>query len=396
MRKAFKYRIYPTEEQKVIFAKTFGCARKIWNLMLADKIKHYKLTGKMLKNTPAQYKSQYPFLKEVDSLALANVQIALQNAYANFFDRIKRGMKGGFPRFKSRKKSRFSYSTNNQKGTVYIKNNKIRLPKVGLVKIRQHREIDPAYTIKTVTISMTPSGKYFVSVLTEYDNQVLKIIPQTFVGLDYTMHGLFVDSTGKSADYPGYYRKAERRLARRQRRFSRMKKGGSNCNKMRLRICRLYEKITNQRNDFLQKASTELVNNFDCIAVEDISVKEMAKRKKKKHFSFGKSVADNGWNRFCHMLEYKTAWQGKSFVKIDKWFPSSQLCHNCGYRNKETKDLSIREWTCPSCHHKHNRDYNAAINICNEGKRLIFANASDALNYETTAGTAGNYAQEKM
>lgn len=373
IRKAFKYRIYPNNSQKIIFTKTFGCARKIWNLMLADKIEHYKLTGEMLKNTPAQYKKQYPYLKEVDSLALANVQLALQQAYKNFFDRIKKGMRGGFPRFKSRKKSRCSYSTNNQKGSVYIKNGRIRLPKVGLVKIRQHRKIDPAYTIKTVTISMTSSGKYFVSVLTEYDNQVLRIIPQTFIGLDYTMHGLYVDSTGKSADYPGYYRKAEKKLARLQRRFSKMKKGGSNRNKMRIRICRLYEKITNRRNDFLQKASTRLVNRFDCIAVEDISVKEMAKHKKKRYFSFGKSVSDNGWNRFCHMLEYKAAWQGKAFVKVDKWFPSSQLCHNCGYQNPETKDLSIREWTCPKCHHKQKRDYNAAVNIREKGKRLVFA-----------------------
>lgn len=339
--------------------------------MLADKIEYYQKTGKSLTTTPAKYKQKYPYLKEVDSLALANVQLDLQQAYKNFFERVKNGKKAGFPKFKSRKKSRRSYSTNNQKGSVRIENGKIRLPKVGFVKIVQHRALPPNSRIKTVTISRTPSGKYYVSVLTEYENQVLEIIPKNFVGLDFAMHGLYVDSEGNCANYPNFYRKAEKKLARVQRRFSRTVKGSANHEKMRRKLSRVHERIANQRNDFLQKASRYLVDRFDCIAIEDISVKAMAKRR--RHFHFGKSVADNGWKKFEGLLAYKLAWQGKTFVKINKWYPSSQLCHICGCQNKGTKDLSVRTWTCPHCHTTHDRDRNAAINIREEGKRIALA-----------------------
>lgn len=371
MLKAYKYRLYPNREQQNMFARTFGCARKIWNLMLADKIAYYQETGKSLTTTPAKYKKDYPYLKEVDSLALSNVQMALQQAYKNFFDRVKKGKQAGFPKFKSRKQHRNSYSTNNQHGSVRIENGKIRLPKVGFVKLVQHRPLPEHSIIKTVTIRQTPSGKYYVSILTEYENQVLDIIPKTFVGLDFAMHGLYVDSEGNSADYPAFYRKTEKKLARVQRRFSRTIKGSANHEKMRIKVARLHERIVNLRNDFLQKASRHLVDQYDCIAIESISVKAMAKHR--KHFHFGKSVADNGWAKFVGLLSYKLAWQGKSLVKIDQWYPSSQLCHICGYQTKMTKDLSVREWTCPHCHTQHDRDHNAAINIREEGKRIALA-----------------------
>ena len=375
MLKAYKYRLYPNNKQINMIERTFGCARKVWNLMLADKIAHYNETGKSLTVTPAKYKrmEEYAYLKEVDSLALANVQLDLQDAYKAFFDRIKKGKKAGFPKFKSKKAGRKSYSTNNQRGSVRIENGKIRLPKIGFVKLIYHRPIMENSTIKTVTVSKTPSGKYFVSVLTEYENQILEFIPKTFAGLDFAMHGLFVDSDGRSAEYPNFFRQNEKKLARLCRRFSKTDKNSHNHVKMRLRLSRLHEKIANQRNDFLHKMAKNLADRFDCIAVEDISVKAMAKRKKKGRFSFGKSVSDNGWSKFVEMLKYKLAWQGKTFIKVDKWFPSSQLCHNCGFQTDITKNLSVREWTCQKCGMEHDRDYNAAVNIREEGKRIALA-----------------------
>ena len=375
MLKAYKYRSYPIKKQINMVERTFGCARKVWNLMLADKIAHYKETGKSLIVTPAKYKriEEYAYLKEVDSLALANVQLDLQDAYKAFFDRVKKGKKAGFPKFKSKKAGRKSYSTNNQRGSVRIENSKIRLPKIGFVKLVYHRPIMEDSTIKTVTVSKTPSGKYFVSVLAEYENQILESIPKTFAGLDFVMHGLFVDSDGKSAGYPNFFRQNEKKLARLCRRFSKTNKNSYNHAKMRLKLSRLHEKIANQRNDFLHKAAKNLADRFDCIAVEDISVKNMAKRKKKGRFSFGKSVLDNGWSKFVEMLKYKLAWQGKTFIKVDKWFPSSQLCHNCGFQTDITKILSVRKWTCPKCGMAHDRDYNAAVNIREEGKRIALA-----------------------
>ncbi len=375
MLKAYKYRLYPNNKQINMIERTFGCARKVWNLMLADKIAYYNETGKSLTVTPAKYKrmAEYAYLKEVDSLALANVQLDLQDAYKSFFDRIKKGKKAGFPKFKSKKAGRKSYSTNNQRGSVRIENSKIRLPKIGFVKLVYHRPIMENSKIKTVTVSKTPSGKYFISVLTEYENQILESIPKTFAGLDFAMHGLFVDSDRRSAEYPNFFRQNEKKLARLYHRFSRTDKNSHNHAKMRLKISRLHEKIANQRNDFLHKTAKDLADRFDCIAVEDISVKAMAKRKKKGRFSFGKSVSDNGWSKFVEMLRYKLAWQGKIFIKVDKWFPSSQLCHNCGFQTDITKDLSVRKWTCPKCGMAHDRDYNAAVNIREEGKRIALA-----------------------
>lgn len=367
VKKAFRYRIYPTKEQKVMFAKTFGCVRFVYNKMLADRIAYYMKTGKQLNNTPAQYKAEYPFLKEVDSLALANTQINLNRAYKNFRNNRKYF---GKPHFKSKKSSRASYSTNNQKGTVRIEGHMVRLPKIGWVKIRLHRPLMENSIIKTVTVSKTPSGKYYISILVEYENQILPIIPKRFLGLDFTMHGLYVASDEESANYPSFLCKAERHLAKAQRKLSRKQKGSHNREKQRKRLAIIHEKITNQRNDFLHKKAYYLANNYDAIGIEDISVKVMAKRKKGRKFSFGKSVADEGWNKFVNMLKYKLEWQGKQLIKIDKWYPSSQLCHVCGYQNPETKNLSIREWDCPNCGSHHNRDKNAALNIREEAKHI--------------------------
>lgn len=364
MFRAYKYRLYPTQAQIQMFLKTFGCVRFIYNKMLADRIAYYRKTKKSLHNTPAQYKKEYPFLKEVDSLALSNAQLHLNTAYKNFFEQKSVGK----PKFKSRKNFYQSYSTNNQKGSVRIENGKIRLPKIGFVKIRQHRSFEGL--IKTVTVSKTPSEKYYISILVECDSQVIDIIPKTFLGLDFAMHDLYIASDGSSAEYPRYYRLAQKNLARAQRKLSRTKQGSNNHKKARKRVAIIHEKISNKRKDFLQKKSKQLADVYDAICIEDISVKQMGKHHR-KGFHFGKSVADNGWGMFTSMLAYKLRWQGKQLIKIDKWFPSSQICNVCGYHNHDTKDLSIREWTCPSCGIHHNRDINAAINIREEGKRQI-------------------------
>ena len=351
----------------MMFAKTFGCVRFIYNKMLSDRLAYYKESGQKLNNTPAQYKEQFPWLKEVDSLALANAQMNLNKAYGHFWNDSQHF---GKPRFKSKKNCRASYSTNNQKGSVRIEGHKVKLPKVGWVKLCQHRPLPENSIIKTVPISQTPSGKYYISMLVEYENQILPVIPKTFLGLDFAMHGLYVASDEEDAKYPDFLRTAEKRLAKAQRKLSKKQKGSHNREKQRLRVAILHEKVANQRRDFLHKKARYLADRYDAIGIEDISVKAMTKRKKGGKFSFGKSVADNGWNMFTNMLEYKLAWQGKQLIKIDKWYPSSQLCHVCGYQNHETKDLSIREWDCPKCGNHHNHDKNAAINIREEARRI--------------------------
>ena len=365
---AFKYRLKPNAVQENYFCRTFGCVRFIYNKMLGDRIAYYREHRKSLHNTPAQYKEMYPFLREVDSLALANAQMHLNAAYKNFFAQPK----SGFPKFKSRKNPWQSYSTNNQNGSVRIEGGKIKLPKIGFVKFIQHRPIPDGYKIKTVTITRCPSGKYYISVLAEFENQVSPKKPVKFVGLDFAMHGLYAASDGTKANAPTFFRDKEKQLAKAQRKLSHAKKGSNNRKKLKLKVARIHEKIANQRKDFLQKKSTILANQYDAVCIESLNIKAMAKHHKKGPH-YGKSAADNGWSAFVAMLSYKLAWQGKHLVKIDKWYPSSQLCHVCGYRYKRTKDLSIREWVCPQCHTYHDRDINAAINIREEGKRILLS-----------------------
>ena len=363
--KAYKFRIYPDAEQKVLFARTFGCVRFIYNRMLEDKINYYQQTKQKLHNTPAQYKEEFPWLKEVDSLALCNAQQNLLKAFTNFFTNPK----SGFPKFKSRHKNRKSYTTNNQKGSITLENGDLKLPKMpGLIKVKQHRMIPSDYQIKSVTISQTPSGKYYASILFEYENQVPEQELHDFLGLDFSMHELYKDSNGNEPAYPRYYRRAEQKLKRKQRRLSLMKKGSNNRNKQRIKVAKLHEKVANQRKDFLHKLSRKLADTYDCICVENLNMQAMS-----RSLHFGKSVADNGWGMFTTFLQYKLEEQGKKLVKADPFFASSQLCSCCGYKNPVTKDLSVREWICPECGIHHDRDTNAAINIRNEGMRLILA-----------------------
>ena len=362
--KAYKFRIYPSAEQQILFIKTFGCVRFIYNKMLSDKIDHYKSTGENLNNTPAQYKVNFPWLKEVDSLALANAQLNLQKAYKNFF----KNSKVGFPKFKSKKYNHHSYTTNNQKGTIALFDGYIKLPKIGLIKIKQHRDIPADYKLKSVTISQTPSGKYYASVLFEYENQVQEVEVHNAIGLDFSMKELYIDSNGNEPAYPRYYRKSEKKLKREQRKLSLMQKGSTNRNKQRLKVAKLHEKVSNQRKDFLHKQSRQIANTYDLVSIENLDMKAMS-----QCLNFGKSVSDNGWGMFTVFLRYKLEEAGKRLVKVDRFFASSQTCSVCGFKYSGTKDLSVREWTCPNCGVHHNRDVNAAINIMNEGLRLTFA-----------------------
>ena len=345
-----------------MLARTFGCVRFIYNRMLSDKIKYYEETKQKLNNTPAQYKKEFEWLKEVDSLALANAQMNLQTAYNNFF----RSPKVGFPKFKSKKSNRRSYTTNCVNGNISIENGYIKLPKIGLIKLKQHRLIPSDYKLKSVTVSQTPGGKYYVSVLFEYENQVQQIEPQTFIGLDFSMHELYKDSNGSEPRYPRYYRQAEKKLRREQRKLSLMRKGSKNRDKQRIKVAKMHEKVANQRKDFLHKQSRQIANAYDCVCIENLDMKAMA-----QSLNFGKSVSDNGWGMFTTFLQYKLTDIGKQLVRVDKFFASSQICSCCGYKNTATKNFSIRAWDCPECGAHHDRDVNAAINIRDEGMRLV-------------------------
>ena len=369
--KAYKFRIYPNTEQKVLIDKTFGCVRFVYNIMLQDKIEYYKKYGKMLNNTPAQYKSTYVWLKEVDSLALANAQLNLQAAYRNFF----RDVKIGFPKFKSKKRSKTSYTTNNQNNNIRIVNGCIKLPKVGFVRIKQHRDIPNGYMLKSVTVSKEPDGKYYASMLFKYENDVQPVdaAEDKVLGLDFKTSCLYVDNNGNFADMPKYYKESSKYLAKQQKKMSRKTKGSNNYRKEKSKVAKLHKHIANQRKDFLHKKSTEIANQYDLVCIENLLIKEMVHERAYRNYR--KSVLDNGWYDFTQMLMYKLNDRGKILIKVDKDFPSSQICHVCGYVNPEIKDDSIRKWSCPRCKEKHDRDINAAINIRNEGYRLYQAAA---------------------
>ena len=372
--KAYKFRIYPTEEQEIFFAKTFGCVRKVYNLMLDDRKKAYEEvkndpSKKMTFPTPAKYKKEFPFLKEVDSLALSNAQLNLDKAYKNFF----RDKSVGFPRFKSKKNPVQSYTTNNQNGTVALIDSKfIKIPKLkSLVRIKLHRQ--PKGMIKSATISRHASGKYYISLLCKEE---INELPKTnsAIGIDLGITDFAILSDGQKIDNHKFTSKMEKKLKREQRKLSRRallakNKGiplseAKNYQKQKREVARLHEKVMNQRTDFLNKLSTEIIKNHDIICIEDLNVKGMLRNHK-----LARSISDVSWSSFVAKLQYKADWYGREIIKVDTWFPSSQICSECGHKDGK-KSLDIREWTCPICHTHHDRDINASINILTEGLRI--------------------------
>lgn len=370
MNKAYKYRIYPNKQQEELIKKTFGCVRFIYNQMLANRkeiYEKYKDDKQALKQqkykTPAKYKTEYPWLKEVDSLALANSQLNLNAAFRNFF----RDQSIGFPKFKSKHRDKKSYTTNNQYGTIRVLDNRhIRLPKLKDIKIKMHRQLPQDGVIKSATISQTATGKYYISILMKFDIKIESVTPtkESILGIDYSSKELYVDSQGIKGNYPKYYRKAEATLKKEQRKLSRRKKGCKNREKQRQKVAKLHEKVANQRKDFLHKLSRQITNANDAIVVEDLNMRVMA-----QSLNLGKSTNDNGFGMLKRYLKYKLKEQGKQLVTIDKWYPSSKLCRFCGTVNSQLT-LSDRVWTC-TCGEVIDRDINAAINIKNEGCRIL-------------------------
>lgn len=371
--RAIKYRAYPTTEQSIKFAKTFGCCRKVYNLMLSDKIESYKSTGKFAAVTPAKYKKDYPYLKEVDSLALANKQLDLQEALRNCFSKSRK-KNNRFPKFKSAKHSRKSYTTNNQHGTVAVTDDSIKLPKIGYVKAVIHRKPDNNWAVKSATVSKESDGKFYISVLFEFADALNSYVANTAnaIGLDYASDGLYVDNNGNVGTNHKYYRESHDKLAKAQRKLSRMEGSkkhevkSNNYRKQLYKVNKIHRHIANQRLDNLHKISTEIANQYDVVCVETLNMKSMSN----KGFGNGKATLDNGYGKFLSMLEYKLSERNKYLVKVDKWFASSQICHCCGSVHPEMKNLAIRTMKC-DCGLTISRDQNAAINILHEGLRIL-------------------------
>ena len=395
--KGFRYRMYPTLRQQDLFVRTFGSARFVYNKLLREKIDHYARTRKTLRNTPAHLKKDFPWLAEVDSLALCNAQLDLERAFENFF----RDKSVGFPRFKHKKHPKRKYTTNMINGNIKLspKNSSpvywlLQLPKAGFVSIKYHRPLPEGWKLKSATVELTGGGEWYVSLLCDSGESVAQrkgsreIPPERTIGLDFSLPKLYVSSTGESPALPArFYREGEPRLAREGRKLSRCRRGSKNYQKQKKKLAREQRRIADRRRDFLHKESRRIANAFDIVCTENLDMKAMAQT-----MSFGKSVSDNGWGMFVNFLGYKLAERGGSLVKADRMYPSSKLCSSCGAK-KESLKRSERIYTCGFCGAVADRDINAAVNIRAEGLRILRQNEDLA---EETQGRKRQKNREKL